>query len=291
MLAHSMARIDLHTHTTASDGSLSPSELVRVAKQQGLSALAITDHDSVEGLSEAMAQGERLGITVIAGIEISCLYEEVELHILGYFINQDDPHLKPALERYLSSRNDRNPKIVERLCQLGMDLSYDEVKDFAGPATIGRPHIAQVLLRKGHVTSVADAFDRYLGDGGPAYVARVLPTASEAISLIRTVGGLPVLAHPVYAARLKSFNEVCAALKTFGLAGLETLYSSHTQQQTDRFRSIAREQSLLITGGSDFHGESKPEVLVGSGYGGLKVPADLLDELEATAKNFPHAEA
>jgi len=283
-----MARIDLHTHTTASDGSLSPSELVQLAKQQGVSALAVTDHDSVEGLPEAMAAGERLGITIIPGIEISCLYEEVELHILGYFINQDDPRLKPALARYLSSREDRNPKIIERLRQLGFDLTYDEVKNFAGEATICRPHIAQILLRKGYVASVADAFDRFLGDDGPAYVSRALPTASEAISLIRELGGLAVLAHPGYAGRLKqSFNELCATLKGFGLAGLETLYSSHTQQQTDRFRSIAREHGLLITGGSDFHGDTKPEILVGTGYGNLRVPAELLEELEAASQNSP----
>jgi predicted metal-dependent phosphoesterase TrpH len=277
-----VARIDLHTHTTASDGSLSPSELVQLAKQQGVSALAVTDHDSVEGLPEAIEAGERLGVTIISGIEISCLYEEVELHILGYFINQHDPRLKPALAHYLASREDRNPKIIERLRQLGFDLTYDEVKNFAGAATICRPHIAQILLQKGYVASVADAFDRFLGDDGPAYVSRALPTASEAISLIREVGGFAVLAHPAYAGRLRqSFNELCVTLKGFGLSGLETLYSSHTQQQTDRFRSVAREHGLLITGGSDFHGETKPEILVGTGYGNLKVPPELLEPMRA----------
>src|SRR6266496_895302 len=173
-----MPRIDLHTHTTASDGSLSPTDLVQLAKQQGVAALAITDHDSVQGLPEAIAAGALTGVAIIPGIEISCLYEEIELHILGYFINQDDPRLKEALTHYVSSREDRNPKIIERLRQLDCDLSYDEVKDFAGSATVGRPHIAQILVRKGYVHSVAEAFDRYLADGAAAYVGRVLPSAS-----------------------------------------------------------------------------------------------------------------
>jgi predicted metal-dependent phosphoesterase TrpH len=279
-----MARIDLHSHTTASDGSLSPEELVQLAKQQGVSTLAVTDHDSVAGLPRAQAEGDRLGIEIIPGIEISCLYEDVELHILGYFINAEDPRLAATLRQYLTSREDRNPRIVERLRDLGCDLTYDDVKAFAGSATIGRPHIAQVLLRKGYVKSVTEAFDRYLTEGGPAYVPRVLPTPKEAVGLIRQIGGIPVLAHPVYTARLKEpFEHVCATLKGLGLMGIESIYSSHTQQQTDRYRSVAREHRLLVTGGSDFHGDSKPNILVGSGYGNLSVPADLLEPMRMLA--------
>ena len=222
---------------------------------------------------------------MIPGIEISCLHRDIELHILGYFIDPDHPQLKPTLARYLSSREDRNPKIIERLCGLGIEVTYEEVKTLAGTGTIGRPHIARIMLKKGYVSSVADAFDRYLADGGPAYVARVLPSAPEAIAFLRSIGGVPVLAHPTYAGRLKiSTDQLCAELKSFGLAGLETLYSSHTTQQTDRFRSIAREQALLMTGGSDFHGEAKPDVLIGTGYGSLKVPLELLEEIQAAAE-------
>jgi len=281
-----MARIDLHAHTTASDGSLSPEDLVRHAKRQGVSALAVTDHDTVAGLSRALAEGERLGVEIIPGIEISCLYEDVELHILGYFINKEEPLLEHTLATYRASREDRNPRIVQRLRELGCELTYEEVKAFAGAAIIGRPHIAQVLLHKGYVKSVAEAFDRFLGDGGPAYVARVLPTPAEAIGLIRQAGGVPVLAHPVYTSRLKEpFDQVCATLKAFGLLGLETIYSSHTQQQTDRYRTVAREQGLLVTGGSDFHGDSKPNILAGTGYGNLAVPADLLEPMRALVKD------
>src|SRR5712692_5598503 len=180
-----MGRIDLHTHTIASDGSLTPEELVRLAKQQGVATLAVTDHDTIAGLPQAMAEGKQVGVEVIPGIEISCLYGETELHILGYFINPDDPHLAPALTRYWASREDRNPRIVQRLQVLGCDLSYADVKAIAGSATVGRPHIAQVLIRKGHVKSVSEAFDRYLADDAPAYIPRLLPSPAEAIGLIR----------------------------------------------------------------------------------------------------------
>jgi hypothetical protein len=263
---------------------VSPTELVRLAKLQGVTALAVTDHDSVKGLPEALIEGERQGIHIIPGIEISCVYKDVELHILGYYIRVDDARLTTALAQYLTSREDRNPRIVQKLRELGFELSYDEVKTFAGAATVGRPHIAQILKMKGYVTSVAQAFELYLADGASAYVARRLPCASDAIRLIREIGGVPVLAHPMYATRLRqSFDELCQTLKTYGLAGLETHYSSHTQPMTDRFRSIAREQDLLMTGGSDFHGDSKPEILVGTGFGNLKVPRDLLEPIQELA--------
>jgi predicted metal-dependent phosphoesterase TrpH len=280
-----LPRIDLHAHTTASDGSLTPEELVRLAKSQGVSTLAVTDHDTIAGLSRAIAEGERVGVEIIPGIEISCLYRQTELHILGYFINPADPRLEPALAGYSASREDRNPLIVRRLQELGCDVTYEEVKALAGSATVGRPHIAQVLLRKGYVRSVLEAFDRYLADDSPAYVSRRLPPPEEAIGLIRQIGGIPVLAHPVYTSRLKDpFEQVCATLKGLGLMGLETFYSSHNRQQTDRYRSIAREQGLLVTGGSDFHGDAKPQLLVGSGYGNLEIPADLLEPMRALIK-------
>jgi predicted metal-dependent phosphoesterase TrpH len=250
-----------------------------------VSALAVTDHDSVEALPEAIAAGERFGIRIIPGIEISCTHHDTELHILGYFINPVHPLLKPALTGYLFNREGRNLKIIDRLRDLGVDLTYEEVKAYAGAGTIGRPHIAQIMVKKGYVNSVAAAFDLYLSDGGPAHVGRPLPTAQEAMSLIRDIGGVPVLAHPMYSRLKISTNDLCQELKNSGLGGLETLHSSHTVQQADRFKSIAREHSLVGTGGSDFHGDSKPELFVGSGYGNLKVPADLLEELEDAAKN------
>lgn len=279
-----MVRIDLHAHTTASDGSLAPEELVRLAKQQGVATLAVTDHDTVAGLQRAIAEGAQAGVEVIPGIEISCLYGKTELHVLGYFINPDDPHLAPALITYQASREERNPRIVQRLQDLGCPLTYAEVKAAAGAATVGRPHIAQALVRRGYVRSVSEAFDRYLADDAPAYVPRPLPSPAEAIGLIRRIGGIPVLAHPVYTSRLKEpFEQVCATLKALGLLGIEALYSSHSRQQTDRYRSIAKNHGLLVTGGSDFHGGAKPNLLVGTGYGNLTVPRDLLEPMRALA--------
>ncbi len=279
-----MIRIDLHAHTTASDGSLTPEELVQLAKQQGVATLAVTDHDTVAGLPRAIAEGVQAGVEVISGIEISCLYGKTELHILGYFINPDDPHLAPALITYQASREKRNPLIVKRLQDLGCPLAYAEVKAAAGTATVGRPHIAQALVRRGYVRSVSEAFDRYLADNAPAYVPRLLPTPAEAIGLIRKIGGIPVLAHPVYTSRLNEpFEQVCETLKALGLLGIEALYSSHSRQQTDRYRDIAKNHGLLVTGGSDFHGESKPNLLVGTGYGNLTVPRDLLEPMRALA--------
>ena len=279
-----MGRIDLHSHTTASDGSLTPEELVRLAKQQGVATLAVTDHDTVSGLPQAIAEGERAGVEIIPGIEISCLYGTTELHILGYFINPDDPHLAPALITHQASRDERNPRIVERLRELGCELTYADIKVAAGNATVGRPHIAQALVRMGYVTSVSEAFDRYLADSAPAYIPRLLPSPGEAIGLIRKIGGIPVLAHPVYTSRTKEpFEQVCETLKGLGLLGIEAIYSSHNRQQTDRYCSISKNQGLLVTGGSDFHGETKPNLLVGTGYGNLSVPSDLLEPMRALA--------
>jgi predicted metal-dependent phosphoesterase TrpH len=279
-----MVRIDLHAHTTASDGSLTPEELVRLAKQQGVATLAVTDHDTIAGLSQAVTEGRQAGVEIIPGIEISCLFGETELHILGYFINPDDPHLGPALAQYLASREERNPRIVQRLQELGCVLTYAEIKAAAGTATVGRPHIALALVRRGYVNSVSEAFDRYLADDAPAYIPRLLPSPAEAIGLIRQIGGIPVLAHPAYASRLKEpFEQVCETLKGLGLLGIEAIYSSHNRRQTDRYRSISSNQGLLITGGSDFHGEAKPNLLVGTGYGNLIVPPDLLEPMRALA--------
>jgi hypothetical protein len=279
-----MGRIDLHSHTTASDGSLTPEELVRLAKQQGVATLAVTDHDTIAGLPQAIAEGERAGVEIIPGIEISCLYGTTELHILGYFINPDDPQLAPALITYQASREERNPRIVERLRELGCELTYAEIKEAAGSATVGRPHIAQALVRRGYVTSVSEAFDRYLADGAPAHIPRLLPSPAEAIGLIRQIGGIPVLAHPVYTSRTKEpFEQICETLKGLGLLGIEAIYSSHSRQQTDRYLSVSKNQGLLVTGGSDFHGETKPNLLVGTGYGNLSVPSDVLEPMRALA--------
>jgi len=275
-----MGRIDLHLHTTFSDGSLSPTDVVTLGHTAGLRALAITDHDTVDGLPEALAVGISLGIEVIPGIEISSRFEEREAHILGYFIDRHDVLFLERLKQQRASRHHRNPLVVEKLNQLGLDLTYADVIATAGSESVGRPHIAQALVKKGHVRSVQEAFDRYLKDGGSAYVPRVLPDAFEVIRWIREARGVPVLAHPQWVKpKNLPLTTVCGTLKGAGLLGIEVFYSTHTKRQISEYLEISRTLDLLITGGSDFHGSAKPDIRIGYGRGDLKVPEKLLDPL------------
>lgn len=279
-----MSRIDLHLHTTHSDGSLRPSEVLALAKAASVTALAITDHDITSGLSEAIASGEALGIEVVPGVEISSFDGRSELHILGYFVDWQDPTFNNRLASLRASRHRRNPLIVERLRTAGLEVTYEEVRTLAGTDAVGRPHIAQLLMKKRYVTSAKEAFDRYLAEGRPAYVARELPTPAEAISWIREAKGLAVLAHPTWVKAAGSELAVCIAeLKDQGLAGIEAHYSTHTKAQTAAYLDLSRQFNLLVTGGSDFHGMTKPDIAVGTGRGDLKVKPDLLTAMKEAA--------
>lgn len=279
-----MSRIDLHLHTTYSDGSLSPAEVLGLAHKAGVSALAITDHDIVAGIPEAIETGACLGIEVIPGIEISSRYGESELHILGYFLDWKDSELSSRLAQLRASRHRRNPRIIEKLNELGLDLTYDEVKALAGTESVGRPHIARVLMEKGYVQSAKEAFDRYLAQGAAAYVPRELPEPAEAIAWIRAARGIPVLAHPTWVNEsAEGLYKLCDKLKAEGLGGIEVHYSTHKPQQTSEFLSLAKRLNLLVTGGSDFHGLTKPDIEVGVGRGNLKVHEKLLEPLKKAA--------
>lgn len=279
-----MSRIDLHLHTTHSDGSLSPTDVLRLAHKAGVTALAITDHDIVTGIPEAIAAGAELGIEIIPGVEISSRIGNSELHILGYCLQWQDPELNRRLAFLRESRHSRNPQIIERLRALGLDVTYEEVRALAGTDAVGRPHIARLLMDKHYVTSAKDAFDRYLAEGRPAYVARELPSPADAIAWIRAAGGVAVLAHPTWAkVSGESLNALLIALKAEGLGGIEVHYSSHTKRQTREYHDLAKRLDLLITGGSDFHGITKPDIEVGTGKGGLKVSEKLLDPLKKAA--------
>lgn len=280
-----MSRVDLHLHTTFSDGSLTPTAVVALAKKANVTALAITDHDIMDGLPEAIQAGAELGIEVIPGVEISSRYGDSELHMLGYFLEWTDPELNRRLAQLRDSRHTRNPRIVQKLNELGLDLTYEEVTTLAGTASVGRPHIARVLMNKGYVTSAKEAFDRYLANGAAAYVARDLPTPAEAIAWIRGAGGVPVLAHPTWVKESpEGLFKLCEKLKLEGLGGIEVHYSTHTKRQTDEYLSLAKQLDLLVTGGSDFHGVTKPDIEVGTGRGGLKVPEKLLAPLKKAAR-------
>jgi predicted metal-dependent phosphoesterase TrpH len=279
-----MSCLDLHVHTTHSDGSSTPAEVVRLAHRAGVTAMAITDHDITTGIAEATTAGMELGIEVIPGIEISSIHGGSELHILGYFLDPRDAGLHERLTVLRESRHRRNPKIIERLQALGIDITYEEVRALAGTDSVGRPHIARLLMEKGVVASAKEAFDRFLADGRPAYVPRLLPSPAEAIQWIRSAQGLAVLAHPTWVKTVEgTLTDLVRQLKTDGLDGIEVHYSTHTPRQTRDYLSLAKQLGLLITGGSDFHGLTKPDIDVGIGRGTLRIPDTLLPRLKDAA--------
>lgn len=279
-----MNRVDFHLHTTHSDGSCTPAEVIELAAKAGVTALAITDHDITTGVPEAIAAGKDRGIEIIPGIEISSLLGGSELHMLGYFLDYQDTRLNERLTRLRESRHRRNPQIIERLQAAGIDITYDEVRALAGTDSVGRPHIARVLMDKGVVSSAKEAFDRWLADGRPAYVPRELPTPAEAIRWINEAKGLAVLAHPMWVKTTEgTLTDLVRTLKADGLDGVEVHYSTHTPRQTRDYLALAKQQGLLVTGGSDFHGLTKPDIGVGIGKGSLHVPDSLLDKMKSAA--------
>ncbi|MBN1635688.1 MAG: PHP domain-containing protein, partial [Deltaproteobacteria bacterium] len=247
-------KADLHVHTNASDGDLSPYEVVMLAKTQGLSAVAVTDHDTTSGLSEAMDGASELGMTLIPGVEISAAYDPGTLHVLGYF-SEIPSGLEKSLSEVQQARARRNPKIIEKLNELGMQITLDDVMQIAGDAQIGRPHIAKALINNGSVKNFEEAFSRYLAKGKPAYVDKKKMTWDEAVALIKAHGGVSILAHPftlcLDANELRSFVGTLAA---HGMSGIEVYYPEHTKAQKKLYASIARSLNLLTTGGTDFHG-------------------------------------
>lgn len=277
-----MKYIDLHVHSTASDGSYPPAEVVRQAKAGGLSAIALTDHDTVDGLAAAVAAGARYGVEIIPGVEISAVCPGGTMHIVGLFIEYHDGLLDQRLGVLKQARLDRNPQIIKKLNDLGIKITMARVEEISGGGQVGRPHIARALLESGYVTSIQDAFDKYLGWHRPAYVSKFRFPPDQALAMIREAQGIPVLAHPF------TLNLPAPALKTriielqaLGLAGLEVFYSEHTPEQEALYLKLARELNLLVTGGSDFHGQNKPEVSLGTMPAQRRLTYDLVEALKA----------
>jgi len=260
-----MAVVDLHTHSTASDGSLPPRDLVRLARQRGLQALALTDHDTVDGLAEALAAGAEFGVEVIPGVEISARHPLGSMHILGYFLDYQSELLGRRLAILKQARKDRNPQIIAKLNALGIPLRMAAVERISGGGQMGRPHIAQALFQGGYVRTLQEAFDVYLGNQGRAYVSKFRFPPEEAIAMIRDAGGLPVLAHPFTLGlhTPETLGPLLRELTALGLVGVECHYPEYTLEQEALYASLARQLGLLITGGSDFHGDIKPEVELG----------------------------
>lgn len=278
-----MSRIDLHVHTTASDGTCPPAEAVELAARQGLTAIAITDHDTVLGYREASAAGERLGIEVIPGIEISTKYDRA-VHILGYYIEPESKSLEPVLNWIVEDRDKRNRKMAEMMAADGLPVSYEMMHERYG-AVIGRPHFAEMLVELGLASSVQDAFDRFVEKGQKYYQPRTILPIDQAVEIVVNAGGVPVLAHP-YQYRMDDalLRELIEHCMGFGLRGIECRYTGYTEEMVAYLESLAREYGLIRTGGSDFHGTNKPHIALGRGLGKLSVPDEYLMELKEEAK-------
>ncbi|MCB2188231.1 MAG: PHP domain-containing protein [Deltaproteobacteria bacterium] len=278
-----MPLVDLHTHTTASDGSLTPRELVALAKEEGLAAVAITDHDTVDGLPEALAAGRELDFPVIPGVEISAQSPEGgSLHLVGLFLQPDHPALLEALATLQAARAERNPKILAKFQALGLPLTWEEVTAQAAGGLVGRPHFARALVARGWVSNLGEAFGRYLGYGKRAYVPKFRFDPARSLALLRAAGAVPVLAHPgLLKMPPAALEALLWELKGQGLAGLEVFYSEHNPAEERRFLSLAGRLGLAPSGGSDFHGGNKQGIRLGRGRGNLKVDAGVLAGLRA----------
>jgi len=266
-----MEMIDLHIHTIYSDGTYTPEEVVRKASKLGLVAISITDHDSVDGLEEAISAAEGSGVEVVPGVEMSTDVGEDEMHILGYYFDWKDADFLSQLKEFQAARARRNQKLVKKLEALGMKINYDELEGLAPQGVISRLHIARLMVRKGYVPSIGAAFEEWLNSGRPAYVEKMKVSPFQIVQLILKVGGIPVLAHPYLSKR----DDLIPALVKVGLKGIEVYHSAHSARVSEHYLKIAQKYHLLITGGSDCHGEAKDEVLMGK----VKVPASLLAEL------------
>ncbi|MEE8204522.1 MAG: PHP domain-containing protein [Dehalococcoidales bacterium] len=273
-----MSTVDLHIHSSVSDGVYTPTEVVGKAAGAGMTVIALADHDNVDGIAEALEAAEKTpGLKVIPGVEISTDVPDGEVHVLGYFIDHTHPELLSALATMRDSRQTRARKMIDKLAGLGFPVDWQRVQDLAGDGTIGRPHIAQALLEKGYISTFQEAFTRFLAWGGPAYVGRDKMTPQEAIILIRRAGGLAVLAHPFTSNNTES---LVAGLKEGGLAGLEAYYKNYTTGEISTLVSLADKYGLIATGGTDYHGlDDKAETAIG----GTNVPLKAAEELTALA--------
>jgi len=273
------SKADLHTHSTYSDGNLTPTELIEKAVGRGLEVLALTDHDCTDGIAEALEAAQKHPpLLFIPGVELSTDLPREEVHVLGYFLDWQNPRFQGLLARLRRSRMERGQKMLTKLNHLGIDISWQRVKEIAGDGVVGRPHIALAMLEAGHISSLEEAFDRYLSRNGPAYVEREKITPAEAVQLVTDASGLPVLAHP---RDLQNIESLLAELKAGGLIGMEVYYQDYDQQAIERLLAIARQHDLLPLGGSDFHG-------IGGAHerdlGDIPLPFESVEQLIALAR-------
>jgi len=273
-----MKYADLHLHTIFSDGTYTPEELINQSQKSGLSAIAVVDHDTVDGITLAIAAAQESGIEVLPGVELSAEYKTQEVHILGYLIDHRDKSFLEKTASLRANRIERVHKIVAKLNALGIPLEAKSVFELAGSGTVGRLHIARALVKEGFVKSIYEVFQKYIGDHGPAYVLGFRFSPQEAIEFIRKAGGVPVLAHPY----TLNNDELILEFVKLGLMGLEVYYPEHSQGTVNFYLELARKNNLLVTGGSDCHGKAKPEVRIGS----IKAPYALVEKLKEAKENL-----
>jgi 3',5'-nucleoside bisphosphate phosphatase len=276
--------LDLHAHSNASDGSMSPTALVELGAGVGLTALALTDHDTVAGVAEAARAAAGRRMRFVPGVELSARMEGGTLHICGLFVDDAHPAIAAFLGDVLRLRHERNDRLAARLAEIGMPVTLAEAMEASGGEIVGRPHFAAVLIRKGHAASMGDVFKRILGRGGVAHVFKERRTPADCIAAIRAAGGVPILAHPDQTGLTgAALDDLVAELERRGLAGVEAFCTPYASQAIQDYRRLAARHGLLCSGGSDFHGAPKPDVRLGRGFGSLHVPDSLLAPLEEAA--------
>ena len=275
-----MEYIDLHTHSTCSDGSMTPYELVKHAHERGLKAIALSDHDTIAGIDEAMEAGREYGVEVVPAIEFS-VQSETETHILGFYIDYKGELIQEALENINSVRWQRTVNTCNKLRELGFDVTMEEAQAIAPSGIIGRAHFARILAEKGYTQSVKEGFDKYLANGRPAYDGTQYLTAEAAVKLINDLGGVAFVAHP-HLIRLDdaTLRGFLLKLKSVGLCGIEGYYNEYTPEMQDYFQNLARELGLGISGGTDFHAKMKPHIEIGIGQGNMKIPYSVLQRIK-----------
>ncbi len=278
------SRVDLHLHTTVSDGRLTPRELLRRAQANGVRVLAVTDHDNTDGLPEALDEAGALGLELIPGIELSTDLGSLGVHVLGYFLRWDEPAFQARLAPMRDDRLWRAQRMVQRLGELGHPIAWERVLQIAGEGVVGRPHIAQALLEAGYVGSITEAFDRFIADHGPAYVERMKLTPAEAIAMVHAAGGVAAVAHPYDA---PDVDALVADLAAAGIDGVETYYQGYTPERVGHLADLAAEYGLVPTGGSDYHGFPMGSATeVDNDVGSVLVPDDTVDRLRARAARW-----
>ena len=279
-------KVDLHTHSNVSDGSMSPAELVRHAIDSGLQVLALTDHDTIDGLSEAIAAAKGTNLTLVSGVELAAWYDKkVELHIVGLFVDHEDDVFKKAMKDMQEVRESRNERMVDLMQRGGIDITLEQLTREEGDGILTRANFAAYLKNHGYVGSINEAFDRYLDNGKPFYIPRETLSPDRAIQLILGAGGIPILAHPMlYKIGGETREKIIRELIEMGLLGMETYYSMNTPSDTQYCLELARRYNLLRSGGSDYHGTYKPHIEIGKGRGRLYIPMDDFRKLQAFAK-------